>query len=149
LQQDEPGNSRLAGSFFHHEAAAAIPLAPVTMENKMKMLLALAGAAVVMSAAPAEARHHRHHAAMVCAKYRHHHCVAYRAASLRPHLVRYRTGYVFGPSYNYTAYSALPAPYVTRYHLSPDYRYVYSGNTIYVVDPTSYAITRIINGIVR
>lgn len=118
----------------------------------MKMLLALTGAAVVMTAAPADARNPRHHhyrSAMVCAKYRHHHCVAYRTASLRPHLVRYRTGYVFGPSYNYTAYSALPSPYVTRYHLSPDYRYVYSGNTIYVVDPTSYAITRIINGIVR
>ena len=117
----------------------------------MKMLLALAGAAVVMTAAPADARNPRHHyrTAMVCAKYRHHHCVAYRPASLRHHVVRYRTGYVFGPRYSYTAYSALPAPYVTRYHLSPDYRYVYSGNTIYVVDPTSYAITRIINGIVR
>ena len=114
----------------------------------MKMLLALAGAAVVVSAAPAEARHHARHAAMVCAKYRHHHCVAYRTASVH-HMARYRTGYVFGPRYSYTAYSRLPHTYVTRYHLNPDYRYVYSGNTIYVVDPTSYAITRIINGIVR
>jgi hypothetical protein len=134
---------------FHDMNGVAIsPANAETRRVSMKMLLALAGAAVVMSAAPAEARHHARHAAMVCAKYRHHHCVAYRTASMR-HLARYRTGYVFGPRYGYTAYDALPHTYVTRYHLSPNYRYVYSGNTIYVVDPTSYAITRIINGIVR
>jgi hypothetical protein len=124
------------------------------MENKMKTLLALAGAAVVMTAVPAEARHHARHAkAMVCTKYRHGRCVAAHGMAMRPAMVRhgtrYRTGYVFGPNYGYTAYSALPQPYVTRYHLSPDYRYVYSGNTIYVVDPTTYAITRILNGITR
>jgi hypothetical protein len=87
---------------------------------------------------------------MTCVNYRHHHCVRY-VTNARPmmvrHGMRYRTGYVFGPDYSYTAYSSLPQPYVTRYHLSPDYRYVYSGNTIYVVDPTTYAITRILNGI--
>ena len=132
-----------------YDMNGAAPPANAEMESFMKMLLALGGAAVVMTAAPADARNPRHHAqAMVCAKYRHHHCVAYRTASMR-HLARYRTGYVFGPRYSYTAYSRLPHTYVTRYHLSPDYRYVYSGNTIYVVDPTSYAITRIIDGIVR
>ena len=119
----------------------------------MRMALALAGAAVVLSATPADARNPRHHVrAMTCVKYRHHHCVAY-ARTVRPmmvrHVARYRAGYVFGPSYGYTAYSALPHPYVVRYHLRPDYRYVYSGNTIYVVDPATYAITRVINGIVR
>jgi hypothetical protein len=113
-------------------------------------LLALAGVAVVATAAPAEAA--RHVRTMTCVNYRHGHCVRY-ARTARPAMVRhgtrYRTGYVFGPSYGYTAYSSLPSRYVTRYHLSPDYRYVYSGNTIYVVDPTSYAITRILNGIVR
>ena len=112
----------------------------------MKMLLALAGAAVVVTAAPADARnprHHGRHAAMVCAKYRHHHCIAYRTASMR-HVARWRTGYVFGPSYGYTAYDALPQPYVTRYHLSPDYRYVYTNGYIYQVDPKTYAIDRVI-----
>jgi len=53
-------------------------------------------------------------------------------------------GHVFGPNYGYTAYNALPHPYVARYHLNPDYRYVYNNGYIYVVDPTSYAITRIL-----
>lgn len=118
----------------------------------MKTLLAFTAVAVGLTAVPAEARHmHRSHA-MVCTKYRHHRCVAMHRV-MRParvhHTMRYRVGYVFGPDYGYTAYSALPSPYVTRYHLSPDYRYVYSGNTIYVVDPTTYAITRILNGIVH
>ena len=117
----------------------------------MKMVLALAGAAVVMSAVPAEARHHTK--AMVCTKYRHGKCIAAHGVATRKAMVRhgtrYRTGYVFGPNYGYTSYSSLPSRYATRYHLNPDYRYVYSGNTIYVVDPTTYAITRILNGITR
>ena len=120
----------------------------------MRTILALAGAAVVLTAAPADARHGRHHAkAMVCTKYRHARCIAAHGMAVRPamvrHGMRYRVGYRFGPSYSYTAYDALPQPYVTRYRLSPDYRYVYSGNTIYVVDPTTYAITRVLNGIAR
>jgi hypothetical protein len=117
----------------------------------MKMLLALAGAAVALSAVPAEARHHAK--AMVCTKYRHGRCVAAHGMATRPAMVRrgtgYRAGHVFGPSYGYTSYSSLPHTYVSRYHLSPDSRYVYSGNTIYVVDPTTYAVTRILNGITR
>lgn len=118
----------------------------------MRMVfLALGGAAVAMTAVPAEARHHARH--MACTKYRHHRCVAMHRVMARPAMVRhgtrYRVGYVFGPDYRYTAYSALPHTYVTRYHLDPDYRYVYSGSTIYVVDPTSYAITQILNGIVH
>ena len=45
----------------------------------------------------------------------------------------YKMGYRFGPRYSYTAYNALPRTYVTRYHLSPRYRYVYRDNYIYVV----------------
>jgi hypothetical protein len=120
------------------------------MENEMKTLLAFGAVAVALSAAPAEARHHVR--TLTCVRYHHHRCVAY-ARTARPMMVRhgtrYRTGYVFGPNYSYTAYSSIPHTYVTRYHLSPDYRYVYSGNTVYVVDPTTYAITRILNGIVR
>lgn len=116
-----------------------------------KLLLAMAGTAVALTAGVVDARHARHTKAMVCTKYRHGRCIAAHGMAVRPAMVRhgtrYRTGYVFGPSYAYTAYSALPQPYVTRYRLSPDYRYVYSGNTIYVVDPTTYAITRILNGI--
>jgi hypothetical protein len=115
-----------------------------------RAFLALGVAAIALTSAPADARHHAK--TLVCTKYRHHHCVKYHRVA-RPMMVRhgtrYRVGYVFGPSYGYTAYSALPHTYVVRYNLSPDYRYVYSGNTIYVVDPATYAITRIINAMVR
>jgi hypothetical protein len=112
-----------------------------------KAFLALGAAAVALTAVPAEARHYSN--MTTCTKYRHGRCVAWkRLTRAQARRVRaYRVGYVFGPRYDYTAYSAIPQPYVTRYHLSPDYRYVYSGNTIYVVDPTTYAITRILNGI--
>lgn len=116
-----------------------------------KALLALGAAAMALTASAADARHMRPHGrTMMCTNYRHGVCRHWVRAA-RPlmvaHGTRYRVGYVFGPSYGYTAYTAIPHPYVTRYHLNPDYRYVYSGNTIYVVDPTTYAITRILNGI--
>jgi len=118
----------------------------------MKFLaLAFGTAAVALSAAPANADHGRHYAhhARACAKWRHGHCVRW---SNHGYMVstsmhdRYRVGYVFGPDYRYTAYNALPQPYVTRYHLSPDNRYVYTNNQVYVVDPATYAITRILTG---
>ncbi len=119
----------------------------------MKLLLAIAAGAVALTAVPADARHHayRHHA-RACAKMRHGHCVrwathGYRVSTARH--ARYRVGYVFGPRYTYTAVSALPPVYVRRYDLSPDYRYVYRDNYIYVVDPTTYAVTRVINAITR
>jgi hypothetical protein len=118
--------------------------------DMMKAFLALGAAAVALSTVPAHARHMHH--GRVCAKWRHGHCVrwanhGYMVSTARHG--RYRVGYVFGPDYSYTTYSALPQPYVTRYHLSPDYRYVYRDNYIYVVDPTTYAITRILNAIPR
>jgi hypothetical protein len=115
----------------------------------MKALLAAGAAAVAFTAVPADAKHYSR--AVECSKYRHGRCVAWKRLTRAQarHARAYRVGYRFGPGYGYTAYTALPRPYVTRYHLSPDYRYVYSGNTIYVVDPATYAITRVINGIVR
>ena len=43
----------------------------------------------------------------------------------------------------------LPRTYVQRYDLSPNYRYVYRDNYIYEVDPTTYAVTRVINALTR
>ena len=108
----------------------------------MKLLLAAGVAAVALTAAPSEAR--RHHSSTTCAKWRHGHCVKWKRMTRRQ---AYRMGYRFGPRYSYTAYGALPRTYVTRYHLSPRYRYVYRDNYIYVVDPTTYAITRILNAL--
>jgi transcription elongation factor len=57
----------------------------------------------------------------------------------------YATGYVFGPTYAYTPYSGLPQPVVTYYKLNNSDRYVYSNGYVYVVDPTTYAVTRVID----
>jgi hypothetical protein len=111
-------------------------------------LLALAGTAVALTAMPADAQRHSNQAS--CAQMRHGRCVAWNRTTRAPMgRAAYRVGYRFGPSYSYTDYSALPQPYVTRYRLSPNYRYVYSGNRIYVVDPTTYAVRRVINAITR
>ena len=98
----------------------------------MKMPLLLGVAAVVLGAASADAADHQ------CAIWRRGECVHW----LHGH-DSWRVGYVFGRGYAYTNYGALPQPYVARYHLSSKYRYVYSGGNIYVVDPATYAVTRI------
>lgn len=128
---------------------------------KNKLILALSAAAVGFAAVPASAHygHHRgweRHRAMGCAMWRHGHCVrrghAY-AYGHRDHDMNgmrpYRVGYRFGPSYAYTPYDQIPAPYVTQYHLTPDGRYVYRDNRVYVVNPTTYAVERVLDAISR
>ena len=106
------------------------------------ILLAAAGAAVALTSVPADAaRHHNR----TCMKWRHGHCVSYGYGR---HAM-WTTGYRFGPRYAYTSYRTLPRVYVQRYDLSPRYRYVYRDNYIYQVDPTTYAITRVIDAITR
>ncbi|HWJ38947.1 MAG TPA: hypothetical protein VNR86_09345 [Sphingomicrobium sp.] len=83
-----------------------------------KTLLALAAAATaVVAAAPAAARH----------------------------ITVYRVGYTFGPSYTYTDFSALPQPVVVRYHLHNNFRYVNDNGYIYVVNPKTYRVIRVIH----
>jgi hypothetical protein len=109
--------------------------------------LALGLAAVALGAGSADAQY-RHHG-RDCARWRHGHCVRWmnrgydRSMGDRD---SYRVGYRFGPDYSYTDYNALPPTYVQRYNLTPRYRYVYSNNRVYVVDPATYAITRILTG---
>jgi hypothetical protein len=98
-----------------------------------RAFLAIGAAAVALSAAPADARHYGRHVA--CTKMRHGRCV--RADV-------YRVGYAFGPSYGYTEYSALPQPIVTRYHLRENFRYVNRNGRVYVVNPTTYRVIRVI-----
>jgi len=119
-----------------------------------KTLLALGAAAIAMTSAPASADHGHHysHHARSCAKWRHGHCVrwdnhGYRMSTSRHAM--WNTGYRFGPSYGYTTYSTLPRTYVRQYDLSPNYRYVYRDNYIYQVDPTTYAVTRVIDALTR
>jgi hypothetical protein len=85
-----------------------------------KTILALAAAAVALTGTAAEARHH--------------------------HVTVYRVGYAFGPSYTYTDYSALPQPIVTRYHLRDNFRYVYNNGYVYVVNPHTYRVVRVVRG---
>jgi hypothetical protein len=124
-----------------------------------KFILGLGAAAVALTATPAMAdRHHdngyRHHG-RECAKWRHGHCVRWNNYGYRMSMSRHarhamwRTGYVFGPRYTYTSYRALPRGYVTRYDLNPDYRYVYRDNYIYVVNPRTYAVERVIDALTR
>jgi hypothetical protein len=105
-----------------------------------KALLAIGAAAVALSAMPADAqsRHHGRH----CTKWRHGHCVSYR--NFPRHSDRFRVGYRFGPRYAYTPFGSIPRTYVSRYSLRPRYRYVYRDDVIYVVDPRTYAVVRVI-----
>ncbi len=82
-----------------------------------KTLLAIAAAAVALASTPAVAR---------------------------DHVTVYRVGYTFGPNYTYTEYSALPQPVVTRYHLRENFRYVDENGHIYVVNPHTYRVVRVI-----
>jgi hypothetical protein len=107
----------------------------------IKIMLAAGVAAVALTATPTEAR--KHYTNMTtCTKWRHGQCVKWKRLTRRQ---AYRMGYVFGPRYGYTSYNALPRTYVTRYHLAPRYRYVYQNGYIYQVDPTTYAVMRILN----
>jgi hypothetical protein len=110
-----------------------------------KALVALGAIAAVVSVAPAEAK--KHYSNYVeCTKVVNGACVQWhrltRGAAIR---AAYSTGHVFGPTYAYTSYYALPHDYTVRYSLDPNGRYVYSNGYIYVVDPTTYAVQRIID----
>src|SRR4051812_35640314 len=106
-----------------------------------KILLALSGAAIAATTAGipnAQAKTY------VCTKWKDGLCVSthrVKGSDQAP----YKVGYVFGPKYGYTTYRTLPAPLVSYYHLDPDGRYVYSNGYVYVVDPSTYAVTRVID----
>src|SRR3954452_649999 len=117
-----------------------------------KALLAFGAAAVALTAVPAVPAQGKHYTNVTrCTKYRHGRCVAWkrltRAQARRA--AQYRVGYRFGPRYGYTSYSALPRTYVTRYNLRPNYRYVYRDNYVYVVNPRTYAVERILDAVTR
>lgn len=100
------------------------------------VLLALTGAALVASAAPAAAKTY------VCTKWDNGVCVSmHRVKGTPPRAV----GYVYGPNYTYTTLSDIPQPVVTYYKLGSDMRYVYSDGYLYEVDPTTYAVTKVID----
>jgi len=100
------------------------------------ILFALTGAALVLSGVPASAKTY------VCTKWKDGICVStHRVKGTPPRAV----GYVFGPSYTYTSLTDIPQPVVTYYKLGSDMRYVYSDGYLYEIDPSSYAVTRVID----
>ena len=103
-----------------------------------KILLALTGAAVAFSAAPAIAKDKNY----VCTKWSDGVCVSTKRVKGTP---PYKVGYVFGQTYAYTPVANVPQPVVTYYKLNSNVRYVYSDGYVYVVDPTTYAVTRVID----
>ena len=100
-----------------------------------KALLALGAAAAAVTAMPAQAGQHIT-GPVTCAHWRHGRCVAFRP--------RYNVGYVFGPTYSYVGLDALPGTVVTRYHLGPRFRYVTENGYVYVVNPRTYRVVRVI-----
>jgi len=104
-----------------------------------RILLALSGVAVALTAtAVADAKPKTY----VCTKWNDGVCVStHRVKGTPP----YQIGYAFGQAYAYTPYSSLPQPVVTYYKLNDSDRYVYANGYVYVVDPTTYAVTRVID----
>jgi hypothetical protein len=103
-----------------------------------KVLLALSGAAVALTAMPTGLQAKTY----VCTRWHDGVCVStHRVKGTAP----YATGYVFGQTYAYTPYSDIPQPVVSYYKLTPSERYVYSNGYVYVVDPTTWAVTRVID----
>ena len=103
-----------------------------------KILLALSGAAIAAATTIPAAQAKTY----VCTKWRDGICVStHRVKGTPP----YKVGYAFGQTYAYTPYGTLPQPVVTYYKLNDSDRYVYSNGYVYVVDPTTYAVTRVID----
>jgi len=100
------------------------------------VLLVLSGAALALSAAPGSAKTY------VCTKWKDGICVStHRVKGTPP----YAVGYVFGPSFSYTTLTDIPQPVVTYYKLGSDMRYVYSVGYLYEIDPSTYAVTKVID----
>lgn len=109
----------------------------------MKALLALGTAAVALSATQADARRYTNH--VTCQRWHHGRCVSWQRMTVRQaRRAGYRVGYAFGPNYNYTDIGALPQPIVTRYHLGSNFRYVNDNGYVYVVNPRTYRVVRVI-----
>ncbi len=100
------------------------------------VLLIVSGAALALFPASGSAKTY------VCTKWQDGVCVStHRVKGTPP----YAAGYVFGPSYSYTTLSDIPQPVVTYYKLGSDMRYVYSDGYLYEIDPTTYAVTKVID----
>ena len=107
-----------------------------------KAFLAIGAAAVALTALPAGAR--QYSSVIACSGWRNGQCVAWNRLT-KEQAAKITVGTVFGPNYTYYApFSTIPQTVVTQYHLTPSYRYVTADGYVYVVDPHTYAVTRVI-----
>jgi hypothetical protein len=110
----------------------------------MKLMLAFGVAAVALTATPSEARHYTNYTK--CTKYRHGRCVSWRRLTRAQAERRgYPVGHRFGANYSYVDLNTLPRAVVTRYRLGPNFRYVNDNGYVYVVNPRTYRVVRVIN----
>jgi hypothetical protein len=100
------------------------------------LLLGLSGVALALSATQASAKTY------VCTKWDNGVCLSMHRVKGTP---PYKVGYVFGPNYSYTTLTDIPEQVVTYDKLGSTDRYVYNNGYVYVVDPTTYAVTRVID----
>ena len=103
--------------------------------------LTIGAAAVALSAAPAASR--QYSSVIKCSGWRGSECVAWNRLTLKQ-TRKIGVGFVFPQNYTYTEVSALPQSVVTQYSLTQGERYVYINGYLYVVDPKTYAVTRVI-----
>ena len=109
-----------------------------------KILLTLGAAAVGLTAVPVGAQHYTRHTR--CDQWRHGHCVSWHRMTRREaRNAGYDVGYNFGPNYSYVDLGTLPQPVVTRYHLRDNFRYVNENGRVYVVNPHTYRVVRVIS----
>jgi hypothetical protein len=107
----------------------------------IKTFLAIGAAAVALSAVPADAR--QYSTVIKCSGYRNGQCVAWNRLT-KEQAADIGVGFVFPKDYTYTQFSTLPRTLVTSNNLVPDARYVSMDGYVYVVDPKTYAVTKVI-----
>lgn len=109
-----------------------------------KALLGLGAAAIALTAMPASAERHYTNITQ-CVRYHHGRCIAWKRLTRREaRQAGYRVGYNFGPNFAYVDVGSLPQPVVTRFHLGPSFRYVNQDGFVYVVNPNTYRVVRVI-----
>ena len=107
----------------------------------LRTFTALAIATVALAATPAAAREYS--TVIRCSGYRDGQCVAWNRLT-KEQARDIGVGFVFPKDYTYTQFGTLPQTVVTQYSLNPNARYVSTDGYIYVVDPNSYAVTKVI-----
>jgi Ni/Co efflux regulator RcnB len=129
----------------------------------MKTILALTAAAVAFTAAPADAKHNKNDQGQSnCKQWSNGNCIATRSFgrdraqyvhqrnSARKQARLFAMGQRVPRNYgSWTPYNQIPQTYVSQYNLNPNYRYINRGGYIYVVDPQTYAVQRVIEALTR